>query len=671
MTSSYVGRDAARLSIANYLAAKNAEATGHLPEAALAFAASLAIPHDFPPWRMPQVYTTTPSCLAQPWSIDEQDWSLPQSPVDRASRILGLPDGEMLMVLTRSPLWARIQFVPNPTNALVRYDGRFAYDPACLDIGGTGSYGGQAVNPVGFSSYTYAQVPSTTIVATTTFTLPLVGFELAPTSAQAPHGEFMFTGAHDGKRGFYLPRAAGGVDVSSVNLIYTAVNSVTGAVLPLGAGQILKFNSTLYVLVGDDWVEFTSNEQEITSGGSTITATLSLNGSPNTVSPGEYVAVDLSVTANSATPLYIRAESYFVHNTSTFGHLCVPNLYEKRAAVGGLRPVAGAGMLSPNSALFNRQGLVRGVQLPPGQDWLTTVRGGFNGLNTAEGMWNGSWTKGIYGFIKPVGVSEFEMQSPFFKLSELGPYSPVTDATHPLRMAGGQVLLWAKTDLQTLGSGDVLYAAGQSYTTTLRCLEFRTLDTWFKQDVPALDQEELEIAMRLIAHMPQFHENPLHVAAITGFLRTAAAAGQFAFKHLPNIIKALPIIGEGIHKIREIFHPSTSGGPEVHAMPKGYRSAVPRLEMRQSLKASPPPRPATTNANPMLGAILKRGGRYTFTNKGTDDAAWVAKMLKDHGAERAITEVKRKRKKKNAQAPVPAGKKAGKKGGKGGKPKSS
>jgi len=389
--------------------------------------------------------------------------------------------------------------------------------------------------------------------------------------------------------------------------------------------------------VGDDWVEYKTVLSSYSSPSSAITVSLSLDGTAGTIAPGEYVAFDVTASCESTVNLYARVEVEFSHNTGTFGHLCVPNLYEKRDAVGGIRPIAGAGMLSPNSALFNRQGLVRGVQLPPGQDWLTTVRGGFNGLNTAEGMWNGTWTKGIYGFIKPVGVAEFEMQSPFFKLSELGPYSPVTDASHPLRMGGGQVLLWAKCDLQTLGSGDVLYAAGQSYTTTLRCLEFRTLDTWFKQDVPALDQEELEVAMRLIAHMPQFHENFLHVAAITGFLRTAATAGQFAFKHLPGIVKALPIIGEGIHKVRELFSGGDKGGgPEVHAMPKGYRTIV-HAPLQRAIA-----RPPTKASVPMLTKIIDKPGgknRVLFTG---DDAKEIRKYIKEHN--KKVEEGKRNKK---------------------------
>jgi len=265
--------------------------------------------------------------------------------------------------------------------------------------------------------------------------------------------------------------------------------------------------------------------------------------------------------------------------TGTFAHVAVPNLYQKRDSVGAIRPVAAAGMLSPNSALYNRQGLVRGIQLPPGQSWLTVVKGGFNGLNTAEGMWNGPWEKGIYGFLKPVGIAEFEMISPFMRLSELGAYSPIVDVDYPLVPPGGTIVMYAKTDLQTLGSGSTLYAAGQCYTTNLRCLEFRTLDTWFKQDTPQLDQEELEIAMRMIAHLPQFHENFLHVAAITGFLRAAKYAGEMAFKHLPGIVRAIPVIGEAARKIKHAMNPQehvvkASSGPTVKASPKIVKNPV-------------------------------------------------------------------------------------------------
>lgn len=303
---------------------------------------------------------------------------------------------------------------------------------------------------------------------------------------------------------------------------------------------------------------------------------------PTGVAAGNYVTARTKVHGvdlNPALRYYIKTQSTLYFDTGTFAHVAVPNLYQKRDSVGAIRPVAAAGMLSPNSALYNRQGLVRGIQLPPGQSWLNVVRGGFNGLNTAEGMWNGPWEKGIYGFLKPVGVAEFEMLSPFLRLSELGAYSPIVDVDYPLVPPGGTLVMYAKTDLQTLGSGDVLYAAGQCYTTNLRCLEFRTLDTWFKQDIPQLDQEELEIAMRMIAHLPQFHENFLHVAAITGFLRAAKYAGEMAFKHLPGIVKAIPIIGEAARKIRHAVHPQEqharpTSGPAVKASPKIVNNPV-------------------------------------------------------------------------------------------------
>lgn len=577
--STYQGKEAAKQSILSYLQARQSEAKGHVPPASSAFALALAMPHDFPAWRMPQVYTTIPSALAQPWSVDEQDFSSLQDPVDKC---IGLPDGEMLLAISRSPIYSRIQYWPNYAGAVVTYEGRFSFNPAISD----GSYGGLAAHPVGMISAQYNTFnfentanPS----AGSEWDLNLAGFEAS--SAARPHGDFLFCASHKGRRCFYIP--ASNTDVSRYSYTTISLTHVggNGVALPLTGSESIHFVVTMYALAGEEWIETLTIENTLTaaSPGASVDAVLNYR-QPAGVSPGNYVTFTVRMDASMPTTgqpgrNHIKTQAQMSFNTGTFSHLSVPDLYQKRDSVGAIRPVAAAGMLSPNSALYNRQGLVRGIQLPPGQSWLTVVKGGFNGLNTAEGMWNGPWEKGIYGFLKPVGVAEFEMISPFLRLAEYGAYSPIVDVDYPLVPPGGTLLMYAKTDLQTLGSGDVLYAAGQSYTTTLRCLEFRTLDTWFKQDTPQLDQEELEIAMRMITHLPQFHENFLHVAAITGFLRAAKYAGEMAFKHLPGIVRAIPVIGEAARKIKHAMHNQDSNvkpssGPMVKASLKVVKPTV-------------------------------------------------------------------------------------------------
>jgi hypothetical protein len=388
------------------------------------------------------------------------------------------------------------------------------------------------------------------------------------------------------------------------------VNPTTGAVIPVPTGEA-RFAINHYILAGEEWVEHGSTTtQTILTGASDKTVQLNFQITPalERVHVGSYHAYSISATS-TVNRLDLRITCGFRHDTPTYAHLSIPHLYDKRDVVGALRPVAAAAMLSPNSATFQRQGLVRGLQLPPGQTWMTAAAGGFNALNSAEGMWNGPWEKGIYGFLKPVGINEFEMRSPFLRLGDMGPNSPVVDVEYPLVAPGGTLVFYAKTDLQTLGSGDVLYAAGQSYTTALRCLEFRTVDTWFKQDVPKLDQEELEIAMRMITHLPQFHENPLHIAAITGFLKAARFAGELALKHWPRIVQAVPIIHEAARRI-------TAGFAHRERAPPREARPGPRVRAPMLPPTAPPTlQPPRLMRVPSVGAWLQARKRRTHTPK--------------------------------------------------------
>jgi len=139
----------------------------------------------------------------------------------------------------------------------------------------------------------------------------------------------------------------------------------------------------------------------------------------------------------------------------------------------------------------------------------------------AAGAYNGPWEKGIYGFIKPTNYDDFVMHTPFLQQDGLqsSVTSMVDDVEYPLHPPGSWLVLAAKVDLQSLSGASPTYAAGASYTTVTNAVEFRTTDTWYNQEVPQLNQADLELAMKLVAGMPQFHENPLHIAAIGAFLR--------------------------------------------------------------------------------------------------------------------------------------------------------
>jgi hypothetical protein len=593
-TSGLESRRAAEKSVSAFLSARVAEANGQIPQAARDFAYSMAVPHATEAFRIPQVFTATPSALAQPWSVDEQDWTLAK---EITTDVRGLPDGEMMVAISRSPIYSRVQYAPNPDNETYIGWLRFAPHPAYYGPP-TANYGGLVSGGFQNRSLIFADEAAGGFhLGAPEIDINLTGLQTDPAQPYQPHGPFLYAASHLGKRCFYVP-AAGSGDVSRVSWVFESVNA-NGDLVPVTSNVRLVVH--LYLLSGEEWV--TGNAWEVDMGSGANTATL--NTFPAAlinpgIGPGNYVA--FSVEANISGAGQLATISYggeWLCDQPTFAHLPIPGLYEKMTAVGSIRPVAASVMLSPNSASYQKQGLVRGVQLPPGESWTTVMRGGFNSLNSAEGVWNDTWEHGIYGFLKPTGVAEFEMVNPFKLSAQAGQNNLIVDVEYPLFQPGSWLVVMAKVDLQSLSGAGANYAAGASYTTVLRTVEFRTLDPWFKQDLPTLDQSELELAMRLLTHMPQFHQNFGHIAGILSFLRGAVALGKNLVPKMlaafaPTAIKTVaghfskqhPEHAHKVQRMVEAVHPA----PSKRQSKAAHRMPDPPPQQRRSPSVTATPR---------------------------------------------------------------------------------
>lgn len=240
------GRHAAEKSISSFLYARVAEANGQILPRARDFAYSMAVPHGTNPFRIPQAYTATPSSLAQPWSVTEEDWTQPQN---QANRCVGLPDGEMLVSISRSPIYARIQYAPNPTNQTAGFLARFPPHPAL--------YGGAGVNFGGMQGDSFQ--PTMLLISTNSQShaetpIPLVGWEADPALAYQPHGSFLFAATHKGRRCFPVPAKAAGDN----NSLQFTIESIDGNGNPVGAPANIEATFTRYLLVGEEWITFGS-----------------------------------------------------------------------------------------------------------------------------------------------------------------------------------------------------------------------------------------------------------------------------------------------------------------------------------------------------------------------------------------------------------------------------
>lgn len=565
------------------------------------FAYSIAIPRASKCYRIPEVFTTTPSALAQPYRIQTATWTATQ-PTGPSGRNVILPDGEMFAAISRSPIHSLVQYVRNDLGATYFAEARFPPNPRVPAGAGPGLVTRQYEH--------ITLIPSAGVTTGANLTYSTLQ-DLGPSwgSTFHPHGDQFYAGEHLGRRGFWCPG-----------------NSQNGA--PIGSSvSTFQFTVELFNVSSAFPVEqrvtitswYSPDNSEWTAGGD-VSGTMppGAGGSMILALPcpfSGYYAHDYVVEIKSS-PVGPTVEAEFAvqvryqSNLATMGHSPVPGLSIKNAAIGAIRPISSAVMLSPNAALYQRQGLVRGVQLPIGLPWSTAYRGGFDTLSTAEGAYNGTWNDGIYGFLKPSDFLEFKMFSPFkTNTTSAVEDAVVVDVTYPLFPPGSWAVIHAKVDSQAL-VGDPVYSAGVSYLTHSVCLEFRTLDTWFHPDVPMLDQRELEAAMRMVAGMPQFTENPFHFAAAAKFI---AGAINKVVPFIPSIAGALlgtskrgkRMMGEA----NATHEAMRAGRTRKEKKPKERKVRVPApRRSREEVRAPPTPRRAS-----IASAASRRGSEKKST----------------------------------------------------------
>jgi hypothetical protein len=209
----------------------------------------------------------------------------------------------------------------------------------------------------------------------------------------------------------------------------------------------------------------------------------------------------------------------------------LPSLASQNSSVSRIRILGASLMLSCRASALNAAGTVGGFVVPSGEDILSYLTMNKDPINNLSALPQGAefpLAKGLHAIHKPDGADCLKFHAAFNQTSS------VYDGTTVMRPSpeGGYVVigyLGPATSTNTYAGNSFLISAFFGVETT-------QLTQWGTSLPPTIKSSELESALMILAHVPTFHENPVHIAAILSALKSA---GAVAIRWAPTILAAI------------------------------------------------------------------------------------------------------------------------------------
>jgi len=242
------------------------------------------------------------------------------------------------------------------------------------------------------------------------------------------------------------------------------------------------------------------------------------------------------------TPIPLNIYSFVIElNTiSAYRHASISGMQNKAAVIDQVR-VNGSSMLLSNVVMQNAKGgTVYGIQSSAEHPWyywtqsLTNITSANTTMRTVQ-----NWDKGLYCFIKPQGGLPFSMDVAFQKQGRLN-FSDTLDIIPMFRPFGPKSYIVAIVVPPDVGTSiAVVYPTAQTTFTICRSIEFTTMDQFFNVDVSKMSSSYFNDYADALRAVPQFYENPLHLAAIGSLV---AGLARKVVEWAPRVAKGAAVV---------------------------------------------------------------------------------------------------------------------------------
>lgn len=469
-------------------------------------------------------WTNVPTSVASPFTV---------STVDVSAEVVGsiIGGGSYFCAVSRDPLNAIIEYMPNPAALVWYYDAWFSCAP---------------------SEYDAPTIKKHARVTTQPSRLPVVylldRYTGDPTKFH-PHGEVTFA-------------------KSPVNdLAWKAVwfdkdNAVRFETFLDTDPPVTAFSVCLRIVIyrwdGSDFVEVYVTEE-------TVAASFRDH---QICDSGWYAFALQIIKPQTGTPpdQTLVAMGVASHNNLAYsiGHRPIPGILD-RTTLTGIRVNGASVMLTPDSAELAKGGLVVGAQLATAyqpEAFLQNVSGGkatdtlinlkgATQMDFGKGMygWHRSNTSDSYEMLTPVRFNmDYSLQAPDGSLSNksVGSYVSFMDP------ADGWLAIAVSTPPTILG-GNVTFPGGFMHTTWAWSVEYCSNDVWVGSRMPPLGASQYDAVMEMLARCPQFTSNAFHISALTRWIRSnlhevGRDVGHFVRHFGPDFRKAIEVFLVGVER---------------------------------------------------------------------------------------------------------------------------
>jgi len=180
---------------------------------------------------------------------------------------------------------------------------------------------------------------------------------------------------------------------------------------------------------------------------------------------------------------------------------------------------------------LDRNGEVAGYQVPKNLEWQSFIQD-YRKTSSASQAKTFEAPKGIYGFLRPTTITEFE----YLNFVDTDPeYGYVSRTSFPL-VTNSEYL----TVAITAGVGASTSNTGRKFTIKVcHTFEFMSESQWFDKQEPPNNQKTVEEALVTMRAIPNWHENPSHIKDLMdAIFRTGRQVVRGIVDYGPNLIKA-------------------------------------------------------------------------------------------------------------------------------------
>jgi len=516
-----------------------------------------------------------------------------------------LPEGCTAVIVQRQPQWGVIYYDSNPAAQNCNYNAYFAY-------------GSGVDNPL-YTNFTWpSSFESVTLAGGNTITMPL------------PIPVFVSTGSYYNPHGSHLQtvRTPDGFCWFPMTGFPTNTSSSAGSTyIAIVASSISSVITSVQLIYWDP-----ATGERVQEGVISLQATTEYNLYPRHTG---YYSLVAAIATNSTSPSLVFTATIVITGATTMCHRSISGWQRLGDVVASPR-VMGASLLCTCTApALNRNGDVIISQQSSTRAWplvletAATYADLFQTItqNTSYQAYQvNSWERGAYAFLKPEGGLS-TLQNPTFSItSSLGGANRGAWLSSASPYTLNDYLI-AIVTTQTSN------ASGIGRFTIDHWVNYESLSPWITGSMPNISTMQMIECLDKVALTPQFYENPSHIAALAGFVKSAARA--ILPEAIPLLSKAAGYSLQQLNKYAGV-QPSQK---TIRQFTRGYNYAEPdettqvMRRMRQLQVAQPPKR---------VVAVPKRRARTRTSSRRAGANVQVSRRRRRSKKATTVTIVKRK-----------------------------